>query len=151
MGFYEKIHRRYHDSPHCRESNVLDPKLTILLSMKHLEKSSSVILHDHISELLEVETFPSDEPDTVMNAVTMYKSCLDMRTIEQLATVPIIEMVNMYGGWPMINQNWNPNRYNIMDVVGKLSHLSVGVFINSQVVPSFEDSTVNVMIVSNHK
>ena len=115
------------------------------------KKSSFVILHDYISELLEAETFPSDESDTVMNAVTMYKSCLDMRTIEQLATAPIIEMVNMYGGWPMINPNWNSDRYNIMDVVGRLSHLGVGVFINSQVVPSFEDSTVNVMIVSNHR
>ena len=105
----------------------------------------------HFSELLEEETFPSGEPNTVINAVTMYKSCLDTRTIEQLASAPIIEMVNMHGGWPMINPNWNSNRYNIMDVVGKLSQLGVGVFINSQVVPSFEDSTMNVMMVSNHR
>ena len=71
-----------------------------------------------------------------------------MKTIEELATLPILEMVNEYGGWPMIDPTWNPNTYEIMDVVGKLSHLGVGVFINSQVSPSFEDSTANVMVVS---
>ncbi len=93
--------------------------------------------------------FPEDEPQSVLKAVTMYKSCLDTNTIEQLGIAPILDVVNDYGGWPMIDSTWTPNNYEIMDVVGRLSHLGVGVFIGSSVSPSFEDSTQNVLTVSN--
>ena len=80
----------------------------------------------------------------------MYKSCMDTDTIETLGTRPIMDMVNDYGGWPMVNPSWNSNGYDVMDIVGKLSNLGLGVFISSQVGPSFEDSTVHVMMVSQH-
>ena len=97
---------------------------------------------------MEMKEFPPDEPKAVMDTVTMYKSCLDMETIEKLGTRPVIDMVNDYGGWPMINPSWNSNGYDIMDIVGRLSQLGLGVFVNSQIRPSFDDSTVNVMTVS---
>ncbi len=94
---------------------------------------------------------PPNEPQSVLDARTMYRSCMDTEAIEKRGTGPILEVIETFGGWPMINLQWTTQDYDILSVVGELSKLGVGVFISSQVVPSFEDSTKHVMMVSEPK
>ncbi|XP_050321154.1 phosphate-regulating neutral endopeptidase PHEX-like [Bactrocera neohumeralis] len=74
-----------------------------------------------------------------------FESCRNEVAVQRLGLLPIIEFVDLRGGWPAIKlQSWYENEYDWLKVVGELRRrLGVNILIGLEVVPDFEENDMN--------
>ena len=68
--------------------------------------------------------------------------------IESLDTKPLLDFLDKFGGWPVVKSNlWSPGSFDVIQTIAKLTHYDYHIFVSANVEASFDDSTLNVMLV----
>ena len=68
--------------------------------------------------------------------------------IESLDTKPLLDFLDKFGGWPVVKSNlWSPGSFDVIETIAKLTHYDYHIFISANVEASFDDSTLNVLLV----
>lgn len=85
------------------KNNPIPPGETVYQVFTTLEdKTTADVLG--IFENLNVE----GEPKAVRKAKTIYDSCKNANNAQIHMNKPLLDLINSYGGWPMINSAWSP-------------------------------------------
>ncbi|XP_066581410.1 endothelin-converting enzyme homolog [Prorops nasuta] len=91
----------------CGNFHLLNP-------LKNFQLKSATILNMHqnisnnIIKLLEEPDSPTDTK-TFKYAKKIYRQCMDTATLDRIGIKPILNWINKYGGWPIIEQSSNAN------------------------------------------
>lgn len=76
---------------------------------------SFVTVHDKVTDqlrtILNEETF-LDEPKSIRIAKDFNKACLNQQIIEERGVQPLIDVIENYGGWPVVKgHDWQENEW----------------------------------------
>ncbi|UYV67180.1 Nep2 [Cordylochernes scorpioides] len=52
--------------------------------------------------------------------VALYRGCMDIDKRESIGYQPLIEVLNSFGGWPILNQSWSPENYCWEETIAKI-------------------------------
>lgn len=75
-----------------------------------------------IKEILEAEITEYDERHPYTKKMkTLYRSCMNEDEVNKLGVKPIKALINDLGGCPLLSQNWNPQKYSLMDQLVKVN------------------------------
>lgn len=95
---------------------------------------------------LLVEEPKESEMNAVKLAKTFYKSCMKIDTIEQRGKKPLLDLIESYGGWPVVKgDKWKEEQWNWYDVHKKVFEdgLNQWLLYEVDIMPSFVNSTAN--------
>ncbi|XP_069947190.1 neprilysin-1-like isoform X3 [Cherax quadricarinatus] len=74
--------------------------------------------------ILETPAVPSD-PEPIHMIHTFYDSCLDTDTLDSLGLAPLDPLLAGQGGWPMVEDSWDPSTFTLSTALNNLRDLSV--------------------------
>ncbi|XP_030041946.1 membrane metallo-endopeptidase-like 1 isoform X1 [Microcaecilia unicolor] len=84
------------------------------------------ILRDELEIILKglLETSDHEDRDAVKKAKTLYKSCMNESYIELMDSLPLLELLDVVGGWPVTSADWNLTKEHNWSLEEKLSLLN---------------------------
>ncbi|VVC33209.1 Hypothetical protein CINCED_3A017909 [Cinara cedri] len=124
---------------------------------KHLipEDKSSINTFEVLADRLQVilkglleETINRFDSSATIKAKLFYKSCMNISQIRHIGDTPIHELLNSFGGWPVIwnDNDWKPPKYSIEVLLGRLKReYNEGIIIESWIGPDDKNSSVNIL------
>ncbi|XP_074655289.1 neprilysin-like isoform X2 [Tubulanus polymorphus] len=99
-----------------------------------------------LNELL-AEPITTDEPESVIKAKQYYKSCMNETEIERRDLQPLRAFIVELGGWPVLDANWDVNKFTVLDLTLKLKMLSNSVLVHSAASSDDRNSSARMIIV----
>ncbi|XP_053136967.1 membrane metallo-endopeptidase-like 1 isoform X2 [Hemicordylus capensis] len=94
------------------------------------ETSSRYTIFDTLRDELEIllkgvlETPEPEDRDAFQKAKMLYRSCMNESFIEQCDSSPLLEVLNVVGGWPVASEAWKITNESNWSVEEKLSLLN---------------------------
>ena len=82
--------------------------------MTHDRNNALTIIKDEIIEEVRQIVASDITPDDISPFVIVkdfYKKCYDRTEIDRLGSKPLFDIINKFGGWPVLNPNWNENDF----------------------------------------
>ncbi|XP_070206748.1 neprilysin-1-like [Littorina saxatilis] len=78
------------------------------------------ILRDQVEIILknileENTTYAHDE--VLQKPKTLYYSCMDLERLEETGDAPLREFLKQFGGWPMLNDTWRHEAFNLTSML----------------------------------
>jgi len=67
-------------------------------------------LKDHLRQLVQ-EPIDVNEIEPFQNVKRLYRACMNTNVIEELEITPVESVINMMGGWPVLDNNWDPSTW----------------------------------------
>ncbi|XP_074655291.1 neprilysin-like isoform X4 [Tubulanus polymorphus] len=98
-----------------------------------------------LNELL-AEPITTDEPESVIKAKQYYKSCMNETEIERRDLQPLRAFIVELGGWPVLDANWDVNKFTVLDLTLKLKMLSNSVLVHSAASSDDRNSSARMII-----
>ncbi|XP_055383330.1 neprilysin-4-like [Condylostylus longicornis] len=103
---------RYHQIPNDHDSYNLFDKLNDQL-------------RDSIYDILTTEINSVKSDDSIVKttelARILFNSCIDMNTINDRKSQPLLEFLKKLNGFPLLDKNWNENEFNLEEILIQLS------------------------------
>ncbi|XP_063858887.1 neprilysin-1-like isoform X1 [Scylla paramamosain] len=79
----------------------------------------------HLLQILETPAKP-DAPAPLHEIRSLYSSCLDTDTMNELGLDPLVNLLSAaQGGWPMVMETWDPNSFSLSTALNNLRSLNV--------------------------
>ena len=78
-------------------------------------RSQFAIIDDELEEQLRgiLESNETDTESSVFKlARDQYKACMDLDQIERIGLQPLKDILKKFGGWPVLEDNWNESNFN---------------------------------------
>lgn len=57
--------------------------------------------------------------DATIKAKFFYQSCMNEQLILEKGSQPLITVIDMLGGWPLLDSNWTEVRYDLFNLLGR--------------------------------
>ncbi|XP_071050540.1 neprilysin-1-like [Onthophagus taurus] len=122
---------------------------------KHIipEDRSSISTFEVMADQLQVilkgvleEAINQNDNEATVKAKIFYGSCMDMLQIRKIGDLPLREVLNSLGGWPVTHQNWEPPKFSIETLLGKIrGDYNEAVLVEQWVGPDDKNSSVNIL------
>lgn len=111
---------------------------------------------DIVNEQLKaivLEPITEDEPAPFRSMKNLYKSCMDIDTIEQLGIKPVLHYLSKAGGWPVLlksDHQWKENNFSWTETIYKFRRIgySADYFMDLSVLPDVKNSTTSKVQIS---
>lgn len=106
----------------------------------------------HQLQLLLMEEAKPAELHAFKLAKTYYKSCMDTETIERAGVKGLTDLVESYGGWPVVKgSEWREDQWNWIEVQKQMfiDGVNQWLLFEVDIMPSFVNSTANRVYVSS--
>lgn len=62
--------------------------------------------------------------DATIKSKLFYQSCMNEPLILERGSQPLITVIEMLGGWPLLDSNWTESRYDLFTLLGRSPHSS---------------------------
>lgn len=100
--------------------------------------------------LIVAEPITSDDIEPFVNVKNLYKACMNTEAIESLGIDPVLNTMNLMGGWPVVTTSWNSEDWTWRKSVelSRLHGYSVSYFLSFSVSTDNKDSTKRIIRVS---
>lgn len=59
--------------------------------------------------------------DATIKAKLFYQSCMNEQQILERGNQPLVTVINMLGGWPLLDSNWTELRYDLFNLLARFS------------------------------
>ncbi|XP_055852759.1 neprilysin-4-like [Episyrphus balteatus] len=90
-------------------------------------------LENELRELL-MEPISHEKPPSAMDKAKMYyKNCVDKEATAKRGVEPLLKFVKDLGGWPVLDENWNENEFDWIQLAINSSYIGNGVIIAYEV------------------
>ncbi|XP_040578339.1 neprilysin-4 isoform X4 [Lepeophtheirus salmonis] len=87
---------------------------------------------------------PSDNNST--RAIkTLYSSCMNTDQIEKLRHYPLLQLLKNLGGWPVLDENWNSDKFDWIETIAKLRLFNNDILVAVWIGPDGEKSENNIV------
>ena len=93
------------------------------------------------------------EPNAIINARNLYRSCMDETRIETDGVEPLLSIINReLGGWPILQgAAWNGSTFSLADLLVQLRQYDNGIIYSVATQTNQENSSVNDIEVSSEQ
>ncbi|CAK1547341.1 unnamed protein product [Leptosia nina] len=113
-----------------------------LLSRQRVKRRQKTI-EDFISHFKRLkQTIHSDpaQGDATLKARYLFKSCMNHDILKQRAHQPLLDLLDLFGGWPILNPEWTPYRFDWLELMAKLRLFNNDILISEWVGPDIKNS-----------
>ncbi|CAO1428955.1 unnamed protein product [Diamesa tonsa] len=86
-----------------------------------------------------------DVDNAVLKAKNLYKSCMNYEAIEKRGIKPLLELLEKFGGWPVIDEDWDERSFDWLRVVALLRKYNNDILIVEFVGPDIQNSEENII------
>lgn len=104
-------------------------------------------LDDVLRKLLEEQpnatyNFTSDnwQNDAIMKAKDFFHSCMNYEILKQRAELPLLELLEQLGGWPMLQPDWDSSQFDWVLLMAQLRLYNNDILISEWVGPDIKNS-----------
>lgn len=80
-----------------------------------------------------------------LKAKNLFKSCMNYELIEKRGIEPLLELIEELGGWPLLDNKWNENNFDWLELVANLRKYNNDILIMQYVGPDIQNSNKNVI------
>ena len=86
---------------------------TVINDSKKRYSIQSIIEDEILEEVrgILISTITEDDISPFVVVKEFYKKCINRTEIDLLESAPLFEVMNKFGSWPILNQNWNENEF----------------------------------------
>ncbi|CAK9297953.1 unnamed protein product [Gordionus sp. m RMFG-2023] len=109
-------------------------------------------LNVKIKGILEEPIKVNQDRIAVVRAKTFYESCINESFIESARVEPLLEFLNMLGGWAMLNsKNWNEQSFDPIQTIARLRRYRINVLIQEGLNPDKRNSSIYIVEIDQPK
>ncbi|KAI5749735.1 hypothetical protein M8J76_009707 [Diaphorina citri] len=101
-----------------------------------LRESLDSVLRD----LLEAD-ISSDDCDSYVKAKNLYSSCINHDILEKRGEQPLMDLLDQFGGWPILKPNWSSKNFDWNTMMGQLRLFNNDIFLSEWVGPDIKNSS----------
>ncbi|RZF41386.1 hypothetical protein LSTR_LSTR000100 [Laodelphax striatellus] len=120
--------------------NPLPKDKTTFDTFEILRESLDSILRD----LLQKDAAAKDIQAHI-KAKNLYKSCMDYGVLERRGNKPLLDLLQALGSWPILTPDWNPSKFDFIDLLANLRLYNNEILIAEWVGPDIKNSSVNII------
>lgn len=97
------------------------------VTIKQQESSGNHLIPSNPLNWLTIgERISQDDSNSLVLLKLFYRSCMDVRRIEQDRDTTILDIIHKLGDWPIANQSsWNEDSFNWINLMIKCRHMGV--------------------------
>ncbi|VVC89002.1 unnamed protein product [Leptidea sinapis] len=91
---------------------------------------------------------PHDDPahgDATLKARYLFKSCMNHDILHRRGHQPLLDLLELFGGWPIIKPTWNNKHFDWLELMAKLRLFNNDILISQWVGPDIRNSNENVI------
>lgn len=84
-----------------------------------------------------------DDPangDAAIKARFLFKSCMNYEILQRRAHQPLLDLLNLLGGWPILNPKWDSKHFDWLELMAKLRLYNNDILISEWVGPDIKNS-----------
>ncbi|XP_063534243.1 neprilysin-4-like isoform X2 [Cydia strobilella] len=78
--------------------------------------------------------------DAALKAKFLFKSCMNYEILQKRGHQPLLDLLNLFGGWPILDPGWLPLHFDWLDVMAKLRLYNNDILISEWVGPDIKNS-----------
>ncbi|XP_063380922.1 neprilysin-4-like [Cydia fagiglandana] len=78
--------------------------------------------------------------DAALKAKFLFKSCMNYEILQKRGHQPLLDLLNLFGGWPILDPRWLPLNFDWLDVMAKLRLYNNDILISEWVGPDIKNS-----------
>lgn len=86
-----------------------------------------------------------DPDDSILKAKNLYNSCMNYDVIKKREVNPLLELLKSMGGWPLLEDNWDGENFDWLQLVAQLRKYNNDILIGQWVGPDIQQSEVNII------
>ncbi|XP_050308088.1 neprilysin-4 isoform X2 [Anthonomus grandis grandis] len=83
---------------------------------------------------------PNNTMEASVKAKLFYASCMDEATILKKSSRPLLSVIELLGGWPMLSQNWTERRYDLFRLLARLRLINNDLLISQWIGPDMKNA-----------
>ncbi|KAJ2946219.1 hypothetical protein O0L34_g5155 [Tuta absoluta] len=85
-------------------------------------------------------TYDSNNNDAKLKARYLFKSCMNYEILAKRGHQPLLDLINLLGGWPMLNPSWNSSSFDWLELMAKLRLYNNDILLSEWVGPDIKNS-----------
>ncbi|KAK6176886.1 hypothetical protein SNE40_015099 [Patella caerulea] len=107
------------------------------------------VLRDDVEVTLKnsLEKESNEDISAVKKIKDLYNSCLNLTAIENQGTEPLLDILTLLGGWPVLEPSWNNPTFDLSANLVQLQILNLDPIINMFVTTDFKDSSKRIIYI----
>lgn len=78
--------------------------------------------------------------DAAMKTRFLFKSCMNYNILQKRSHQPLLDLLDHFGGWPILKDNWVPDNFNWIDQMARLRLYNNDILISEWVGPDIKNS-----------
>lgn len=78
--------------------------------------------------------------DAALKSRYLFMSCMNYQILEKRGHQPLLDLLELLGGWPILNQNWDDRKFNWLELMAKLRVYNNDILISEWVGPDIKNS-----------
>lgn len=78
----------------------------------------------------------------------MYKSCMNLDIIKERGALPLLDILDLLGGWPAITPNWKEDDFDFVTLMGELRLYNNDILISEWIGPDIKNSDLYIIQVN---
>lgn len=87
-----------------------------------------------------IENYDLAKGDAALKARFLFKSCMNYEILEKRGHQPLLDLLNLLGGWPILNPKWEDDGFNWIELMAKLRLYNNDILISEWVGPDIKNS-----------
>lgn len=93
-----------------------------------------------LKDLLEAE-ITEDDCESYVKAKHLYASCIDHDILQRRGKQPLMDLLDQFGGWPILTPDWKPRNFDWNTMMGQLRLFNNDIFLSEWVGPDIKNSS----------
>lgn len=111
---------------------------------KHIIKrettiADSVLLNDNKLHHKKIKD-KDENVDASLKARFLFKSCMNYEILQKRGHRPLLDLLDLLGGWPILNSKWNSSQFDWLELMAKLRLYNNDILISEWVGPDIKNS-----------
>ncbi|XP_053607755.1 neprilysin-4-like isoform X2 [Plodia interpunctella] len=114
-----------------------------LLSYQSSESNNNRITRESPNKGGQKIEFNSDDPakgDAALKARFLFQSCMNYDILKKRGHQPLLDLLDILGGWPILNSQWNSSNFDWLMLMAKLRLYNNDILISEWVGPDIKNS-----------
>ncbi|XP_011548063.3 neprilysin-4 [Plutella xylostella] len=94
----------------------------------------------HFQTMPQKKLSDSSGGDAALKAKYLFKSCMNYDILKERGHQPLLDLLNLLGGWPILDPNWNSTDFDWLELMAKLRLFNNDILISEWVGPDIKNS-----------